>query len=626
MADDRGLHDHVIVCGLDHLGRRTIDELRLGEVTVVGIGVGDAVAEARERVPDLVLVDGDPRREATLRAAGVDAAATIVLTGDDDQANVHAALAAQELNPKIRIVLRMFDPELGSQIEALFPTAVALSSSAIAAPGFVSAALDGEGGATFDLAGHRVRTRVVPGGAAAATPPDGWSGRPVLVTIPIAAVHPDRSVDLLPDPRPPGAVGGADGDTDVDRTGVADSVPADELIVVDVDEAFVPPAQRARGRLDEAFATTGAIVNDVGGVVAGVGGGVRRLPTRLRGGFRRPPRIRAERRLVRFGTILLVLAVVSALYFQWTAGLTPLDAFGYAITLLTGAAIPNALDPSIAKADLKIYAILLSIVGAAVVAVVYALITDAIVRSRLLQTLGRRSVPGAMRDHVIVVGLGSIGHRVALDVASRDVPVVVADIDEDGRFGAATRAAGIPVIIGDARSPEILADLGIERARAVIAATSDDLVNIAVALNARAIRPDLRVVVRIFDPDFALRVQRGFGIRFTRSVSHLAAPAFAAAAIGSEVVATVPIGDRRVMVFARVPVPAGSALEGRAVGSLNAPGERRILAIDGPGEGDARWLPESSDTPTAGDELIVAATRAGLARILERAPGAAARG
>src|SRR5688500_6520474 len=129
------LADHVIVCGLDHLGRRTIDELRLGDMAVVGVGAGDAIAEARARVPELTLVEGDPRRDETLRAAGVERAAAILLTGENDQANVHAALAAQELNPAIRIVLRMFDPELGNQIEALFPHAVALSSSALAAPG-----------------------------------------------------------------------------------------------------------------------------------------------------------------------------------------------------------------------------------------------------------------------------------------------------------------------------------------------------------------------------------------------------------------------------------------------------------------------------------------------------------
>ena len=109
--------------------------------------------------------------------------------------------------------------------------------------------------------------------------------------------------------------------------------------------------------------------------------------------------------------------------------------------------------PSNASGPLKVYTIVLSLLGAAVIAIVYALITDAIVRSRLLQTLGARVVPRTIRDHVIVCGLGSIGYRVALGIKARGVTVVVVERSEDVRFGAAARAAGIPVVIGDAPHP-----------------------------------------------------------------------------------------------------------------------------------------------------------------------------
>ena len=226
-----------------------------------------------------------------------------------------------------------------------------------------------------------------------------------------------------------------------------------------------------------------------------------------------------------------------------------------------------------------------------------------------------------------MAGLGSIGYRVALGIAARGVPVVVVEVSDDGRFVSPTRAAGIPVFIGDARHPEVLEQLHLDTARAIVAATSDDLVNLSAALNARALRPDLRVVVRLFDPDFAVRVQQGFKIRFTRSVSHLAAPAFAAAAIGSEVVATVPVGDQRVILFARLRVPAGSMLEGRLASSLGGVGALRILAVADPGSEDARWDFPADEVMDAGEEVVVAATRAGLGDLLHlaatRAPGAA---
>jgi len=146
-------------------------------------------------------------------------------------------------------------------------------------------------------------------------------------------------------------------------------------------------------------------------------------------------------------------------------------------------------------------------------------------------------------------------------------------------------------------------------------ATSDDLVNLAIALNARAVRPDLQVVLRLFDPEFALRVQSGFGIRFTRSVSHVAAPAFAAAAIGSEVVATLPVGDRRLILFARLRIPAGSQLIGRLASKLDQDGAVGLLAIAAPGSDVARWEIPPEEVLEADEEIIVAATREGLGEL-----------
>jgi Trk K+ transport system NAD-binding subunit len=218
-----------------------------------------------------------------------------------------------------------------------------------------------------------------------------------------------------------------------------------------------------------------------------------------------------------------------------------------------------------------------------------------------------------------VVGLGSIGYRVALGIAARGFPVVVVEVSDDGRFVSPTRAAGIPVYVGDARHPEVLDELHIGTARAIVAATSDDLVNLTVALNARVARPDLRVVVRLYDPDFAVRVQKGFRIRFTRSVSQLAAPAFAAAAVGSEVVATVPVGDKRVILFARLHVPEGSLLEDRLASSLVKTGALRVLAVADPGSEEARWTFPDDERLDAGEEIVVAATRAGLGELLHLA-------
>jgi Trk K+ transport system NAD-binding subunit len=568
---------HVIVCGTDHLGRRIVEELLLRHEQVVAIARSEAdAADVAGSAARIVL--GDYRRESTLREAHAETADAIVFANDDDLANLNAALAAHEINPKIRLVIRMFDAELGSHLPALFPEAVTISSSAVAAPGFVSAAIDGEAGERFELAGklltaHTTASDQAPDPIAPANPAG-------VRSIPIARLRADRTVDILPDAA-------------TDESG---------LIVIDVTD---PPATKA------VEAKGGASSRAVGRIDG------RRLG--LTGRRWQPPSV--DERLIRLAVILLAIVAVSAVFFGIEAGLSPLDALSYAITLLTGVSLPVSV-PDVTPIELKIYAILLSVGGAAIVAVLYALITDAIVRSRLLQTLGRRSVPPDIHDHVIVCGLGSIGYRVALGLVERGMPVVVVEPDENGRFVAAARAVGIPVVVGDARQKELLIHLGLERCRALVAATSDDLVNLSAALNARSVRANLRVVVRLFDPDFAVRVQRGFHIRFTRSVSHLAAPAFAAAALGSEVLMTIPVGDRRVVLVSRVRVAEGSALVGRTVGSLDGAGTRRVLALlrgwDEADEtaGETTWLPRTDRKLEPNEDVVFAATRAGLAEML----------
>ena len=221
-----------------------------------------------------------------------------------------------------------------------------------------------------------------------------------------------------------------------------------------------------------------------------------------------------------------------------------------------------------------------------------------------------------------MVGLGTIGYRVAVDLVEQGVDVVAAEMKADGRFTDAARTHGIATVVTNGRSPETLRTLRIDRARAVIAATDDDAANMATALHARAARPDIRVVVRLFDADLAARLDRSFGGFETRSVSALAAPAFASAAIGRTVLATIPVGVGRVLIIASVPVEPGSAADGSSIAEEEDRASRverggcRVLAV---AESDrVAWKPVPERRLEAGDELVVVATRSGLAKIVQR--------
>jgi Trk K+ transport system NAD-binding subunit len=134
-------------------------------------------------------------------------------------------------------------------------------------------------------------------------------------------------------------------------------------------------------------------------------------------------------------------------------------------------------------------------------------------------------------NHIIVCGAGKIGYRVILELLSYEQDVVAIELNENGRFVEKIRNLGIPLLIADARRSETIIKAGVQKADAIIPATDDELANLDIALDAREINPDIKVVLRMFDGDLARRVEKGFGIHTAYSGSALAAPIFAAAAL-----------------------------------------------------------------------------------------------
>jgi TrkA-C domain len=126
--------------------------------------------------------------------------------------------------------------------------------------------------------------------------------------------------------------------------------------------------------------------------------------------------------------------------------------------------------------------------------------------------------------------------------------------------------------------------------------------------------------MRLFDGEFADRVQRAFSINVSRSVSYLAAPAFAAALLGRQILGTIPV-ERHVLLLAEVPVGEDSALENMTVGDLQQPHESRVIAIRAADE-RVLWAPPPGRPLRRTDVLVVVATRVGLSTLLNQAtPG-----
>ena len=264
----------------------------------------------------------------------------------------------------------------------------------------------------------------------------------------------------------------------------------------------------------------------------------------------------------------------------------------------------------------QVVLVTLALAGVALVPFVTVLIVEAVVTARLAVAAGALTRPVA--DHVVIVGLGNVGTRVLRELHGFGVDVVCVDRSADARGVAVARELGVPVIIADGNSAETLRAASVSTARALLVLSTDDVSNLETALLGRAVHGGrLRVVLRLYDEGFARRVKHAFHIDLSRSVSYLAAPAFAAALFGREVIDAIPVG-RRVLLVAELPVGAGSELEGRHCPEINRPNEVRLVAVRTGRIGQTLWTVPERRRLVRTDRLIVVATRAGLAGLLAR--------
>jgi len=160
-----------------------------------------------------------------------------------------------------------------------------------------------------------------------------------------------------------------------------------------------------------------------------------------------------------------------------------------------------------------------------------------LVRERKENERGWSSImASSLREHIVLVGLGRLGWRVFKLLRSLGEAVVVIEADERNQFLEDVRRDGSPLFVGDARRETLLDDANITQARCIIMASDSDLANLEIALDARRVAPNIRVVLRLFDQNLANKIRDGLDIHLAMSQSALSAPAFTVAALDPSIV------------------------------------------------------------------------------------------
>jgi Trk K+ transport system NAD-binding subunit len=284
------------------------------------------------------------------------------------------------------------------------------------------------------------------------------------------------------------------------------------------------------------------------------------------------------------------------------------------LTLLT--TISGADPDPETSFSVQIMQVVLTVAGLALIPLITAAVVDGIVNARLALDSGQAGP--ARTSHIVVVSLGNVGTRIVRRLTDLGIDVVAIDKSPDARGSAIIAQLGVPFIVGDAAREETLRQAWVDTSRAVVIVSTDDVTNLQAALHARAVQPGVPVVLRLFDGDLADRIREKFDIGVSHSVSYLAAPAFAAALLDREVIATIPV-ERHVLLVAEVPVSEGSPLVGRTFGSVSRPGSVRVIARRRSGADAPDYSARRTDVVAAGDRITVVTRKDELSSLLTQA-------
>jgi Trk K+ transport system NAD-binding subunit len=517
------MRSHIIVSGDDALATTIVEELNNAGVHIVKLTTASELANA-----------------------GVARAHAVICAGDNDATNLEIALLARKANPRVRVVARLANDVLRTAMAVDKRPGAILDVADIAAPSVVEACL-AHTVHPFEAAGIEF---VVSGSEA---PRDATLREIYGDLAPVAVIHGENCAT-------PGEVVACPGRDLLVHAGdwTAMIGTADELVARGI-KVPKPTATRSRRPL------------------------LRRVLDAARG-LRDDVNPMFSRALLAAACLLIGSTVVLRFSYQPHPKMTWLDALYFSTETIATVGYGDfsfLYQPT----WLRLFSIMLMFAGVTTTALLVAFIADLLLSRRFAHSAGRRRARH-LRNHVIVVGLGSFGSRVVTDLTAAGYDVAVIERDENNRFLSSAAELDVPVIFGDATLRQTLESARVDHARAVAVLTQDDMVNIETGIVLRemlgprvmpeVIRPDVPIVLRVFDRALGAAVAQRFGFENVRSTVELAAPWFIGAAMGLQVLGTFWVGQRSFMVGG-MHVAAGSELDGLQMFELST--QTRVIAI-----------------------------------------------
>ena len=262
---------------------------------------------------------------------------------------------------------------------------------------------------------------------------------------------------------------------------------------------------------------------------------------------------------------------------------------------------------------LQLFHFMMPVVGLIILALGLADFGSLLFNRRARNKEWEMAVASTMNNHIVLVGLGHLGFRIAQRLHEMGKNIAVVELNASQHTVIAARQMGVSIIEEDARNATALEGANIRDARTIILASQNDAMNLQIALKARSLNPKIEVVIRIFDEDFAHALQEQFGF-VALSATEMAAPVFAAAAAGADVTNPISIEGQQLS-LARLTIAASSPLARKTVGYVEDNYHLNIILLRH--DHSSEMHPTDTRPLDAGDTLAVLGGPEQLSKLMQ---------
>jgi Trk K+ transport system NAD-binding subunit len=566
-----------LVCGLGSLGQHCVVALKEFGVTVRAIDLTNKEYWNIPKLPDLLdqLLIGDCRYPKTLETAALDQCRAVLLVTNNERINIEAAFAVRSLNPTVRLVIRSAQDNLNVLLAQQLGNFVAFEATQLPATAFALAALGGETCGLFKLENHLLRVVQMQ-----IDPTHPWCDCRKLAELNTSTC---RVLSHIPkDSSPNAGFYRWEPETKVRNGDVIAYVEVSTLSSSTMRPMTSSFWQQLLDNLAEK----------------------RLWPVDFWHGNQ------TQRVIFLCTGVMLGLFLLGTLLYKLNyPDIGWQDALNVGIVLAIGG-FDNLFGqlklPFPIPWWLHLYSIGLTVAGTVFIGILYASLTERVLAARFQFLRRRPLIP--RQDHVVLVGLGKVGQRIAkllLDLKQSLVGINGTILDPED-------LPQMPLIVGNWSSA--FENVNLKTARSLIAVTDDEVANLEIALMAHAANPNLNLVICTFDSLFTENVAQLLPYTRVLGTYALAAEAYAGAAFGENILELLHLNNQTILVT-EYHIEKTDTLNGLLVAEVAYGYGVVPILYQKESRDPVRLMPSSEMRLQEGDRLVVFATIEGLRRI-----------